>query len=90
MRYYFHFAFGNSIEYDDEGQDFATLDAARRAAELCFRNFYLMSPVKKSERWRGVYVCITDATGYVHDHVYFLDALRGEHVCILAREAGEA
>jgi hypothetical protein len=76
MRYYLHIAIGREIDFDDEGEQFLDVAAARAQAVTCFHAYYLAPSEPKLRLLRQAVIWIADSTGKVHDRVTFVDAFR--------------
>jgi hypothetical protein len=78
MRYHFHVCTGKSIEYDEEGYDFASLEIARYHAVQTIRAYFLAHRKPRREVIDNACLCITDQHGNV-EQLPFADAFLDRH-----------
>jgi hypothetical protein len=62
MRYHFHLLAGNTIDYDTEGLEFSSLEAARDYG-VRFLEDYFLNSTAPAEQVRNATLCITDSKG---------------------------
>lgn len=75
MRFYFHVVSGRAVEYDREGHEFASLEAARKCGVEMIRNFLLAHNDPPPHLITKSMLCIINSDGHT-ETVPFIEALR--------------
>ena len=78
MRYFFHFKSADAAYTDSEGDELASLDAAREEARLSARELMSLDHGEPDSRFEGAVYEITDADGVVLAVTEFTEPLLGE------------